>query len=176
MIFFTKLASQQTQRTPQGSATTSDVIDAATACSLLDDDEPSFARNEGSNSSNSVSNTHSNESLLSFREEIKMLEVKIDAQFAVMTKQCARIEALLKYQKKPIGGGATVSNSINQSEFLEEDDRCETQLKEMGLPATQVQQFKQIDEKLNDSGYEANMVFNFSDYVYITYVWFSILN
>lgn len=165
--FFDKLASQQKQRTTQGSSKTSDCIDAARAYSALDDDEPLLGQNEASNSTNSVVNDHLNEQMSSCRDEIKMMQAKIDAQFAVMTKQCARIEALLKYHKKPIGGGATVSNSVDQSEFLEEDDWCETQLKEMGLPATQVQHLIQIEKKLNDTGFEAAMVFKFFYYVYM---------
>lgn len=93
------------------------------------------------------------QSLSTCANELKLMEAKFDAKMSVIIKQCSRIEALLKFQKLP--------NESNNTEHLvdENGDACEIRLKQMGLPATTIFELKEIEEKLKDGHFEADMVF-----------------
>lgn len=150
--FFTNLAMQQKQNTQNQSISI----------------EPSIVRSDESISTSSLPNDQLNESLSMVRDTLKMMDAKIDAQFAVMAKNCARIEALLKCHKKPIDGSQSKSNE--QNELFEVGDQYEIQLKEMGLPATEVNQLKRIEEHLNNMDYENQMVIVFPLFIRFVYI------
>lgn len=161
--FFVNLDAQQKEfENSQDPATMDNFherVDIATIPSsvvIFDDKNSTNSVFDQPNQSNEISKL-----LSTMADDFKMMEAKFDAQFAVLQKQSARIEALLKYYKMPVGMDVLQSKSIERHEFFETTDQCTIQLKEMGLPVTQIQQLMKIEEKLGDTDFQTHMVIFF---------------
>lgn len=155
MIFFINLASQRKQNTPVPS-TSNHLNNCNDIEEIQNDKESSVVLNDDTNSTNSMNNEHEQMHSNENKDMLKMIDAKMDAKFAVVVKQCARIEALLKYHKVPIGMNVSQSTSSEPNDF-ESDKR----LKEMGLPLTEIDQLKRIEDHLKDEHFESTMVFHF---------------
>lgn len=134
--FFTTLASQKS----------ADQLDASTS------------RNAGETTivpaENSIAAEHSS-LILKFSDEMKSIEAKFDAKLSVLVKQCARIEAILKFKRNTI---EMPSNSADGEDPITKGDETEIQLKQMGLPTSEIEKLERIEENLNTTSFETEMV------------------
>lgn len=155
--FFENMASQRkASENAQNSSTTNHLIDCDDTVTSLDIGEPSVVGAIDNNHTNSMDDQRfeSNESAKLIADSMRLMESKFDAKFAVLVKQCARIEAILKYHKSPLG----TKESMDDVESVENVDQCENQLKGMGLPISEIEQLVQIEQHLNIEKFETDMV------------------